>query len=140
MRKILLDTNVILDIALNRQPFFQEAEKVFLLLDSSQLIAYVSASTITDIYYITRKAKGHSLAINFLKDLLQFVEVAGVDHSIILSAITMQSPDFEDAVQMSAAAAIQVDFIITRNQPDFSASPIPVYSPADFLSFWNQKS
>lgn len=133
MEKILFDTNVILDIALKRSPFFEHAASLFSLIDQGKIVGYITASTVTDIYYISKKEKGHVLALNFISNLIELVEVIGIDKEIISGAIKSQMKDFEDAVQAISATSIGIDIVITRNIEDFAQSKLKVFSPLEFL-------
>lgn len=133
MEKILFDTNVILDIALKRNPFFEHAASLFSLIDQGLIVGYITASTVTDIYYISKKEKGHDLALNFISNLIELVEVIGIDKEIISGAIKSQMKDFEDAVQAISATSIGIDIVITRNIEDFAQSKLKVFSPLEFL-------
>ena len=79
MERVLIDTNVILDIALKRLPHFNHATKLFSMFDTGEIIGHVTASTITDIYYLSKREKGHSLTLEFITDLISVVEALGVD-------------------------------------------------------------
>ena len=96
--KILLDTNVILDIAFERQPFYDESDRVFSFVEESRLEGYVSASTFSDLYYIIRKQRGREWTLRFLNRLASICEVATVDRSVISMALTANFSDFEDAI------------------------------------------
>ncbi|KOH47041.1 type II toxin-antitoxin system VapC family toxin [Sunxiuqinia dokdonensis] len=133
MKQVLFDTNIILDIALNRKPFFDLSAKLFELIDRKKIKAHVTASTITDIYYIAKKDRGNEIAIQFILNLLEIVEVLGVDKNVIIAAINMELNDFEDAVQVSAARSNEIATIITRNKPDFTKSGLDVFTPAEFI-------
>lgn len=133
MKKVLFDTNILLDIALNRKPFFDLSAKLFGLIDKKKIVAHVTASTITDIFYIAKKDKGNEIAVQFIRNLLEIVEVLGVDKEVIVSAINMEMNDFEDAVQVSAAACNEIRTIITRNKPDFINSGLEIFTPAEFI-------
>lgn len=122
--KVLLDTNIILDFALERQPFYGESEQVFILAQQRQIEGYVSASTFGDLYYITRKNKGRDWTLLFLNRLATFCQVATVDRAAIAMALASNFRDFEDAIQYSTAVANQLDVIVTRNPQDF-----PVVTP-----------
>lgn len=134
MIKALIDTNVILDIALKRAPFFEDASNLFAKMDDQLFEGYISASSITDIYYIVSKQLNKQIAHEFLLNLIQVLEVAGVDRDIVEQALASELPDFEDAVQVFSAKSNSIDFIVTRNVDDFLASEIPVKTPADFLT------
>ena len=132
--KVLFDTNIILDIALKRDLFFENAFKLFNLIDKKKIIGNITASTVTDIYYISKKEKGHSESINFIKSLIEVVEVIGIDKDIILKALTSDMKDFEDAVQTSAAELNEIEVIITRNKNDFTDTSLKIMTPKEFLA------
>jgi hypothetical protein len=95
--------------------------------------ASITATTITDIYYIVRKTEGHELAIEFLSNLIETTTIIGIDKEIIQTALTSNIKDFEDAVQISAADFAGIECIITRNKKDFTDSQIEIYTPIEFL-------
>lgn len=133
MDKILIDTNVILDIILERQPFFEYSSRLFQTTLQKGIALYVTATTVTDLYYIIRKAKGHALAISFITDLMGFMEVAGVDKEVILVALGSRIADFEDAIQAHAAEKSDVRILVTRDVDDFAPSGLVVFSPEAIL-------
>lgn len=133
MIKALIDTNVILDIALKREPFFEYSSKIFGKIDDLLLEGYITASSITDIYYIASKQKDKSQAQNFLINLVQILEVIGVDKDIVIQALESNIPDFEDAIQVFSAKMNSIDVVITRNIADFAASGMKVLTPQEFL-------
>ena len=132
--QILIDTNVILDVLLNRDSFVQDAVKI-LKLPASDVQKYVSASAITDIYYIARQEiRDKQLVKELIKTVLKVVRVADVSENIILSALDSDWADFEDSVQNAVAEFHDFDVIITRNQSDYKKSNLKVLSPKEFLS------
>jgi len=132
--KILVDANVALDVILNRQPFYQSSASV-IGLSQGGIDVFISASTITDLYYITNKSlKDKQAALTLIKNLLNNVVAASVTDNEIRRAINLNWNDFEDAVQYSAGEAISVDYLVTRNVSDFSASAYPVVTPDDLLN------
>jgi predicted nucleic acid-binding protein len=131
---ILIDTNVALDALLERQPFCAAASRV-LSLSTLGVGIFVSASAITDIYYISRKHIGSKkAAMELLKRLLLNADAATVSNAEIRRAIALDWGDFEDAVQYAAGECLAVDYIVTRNPADFTAATLPVATPEDFLS------
>ena len=136
MTKVLFDTNIILDIALKRESFFEDAFKLFSLIDQKKIIGIITASTITDIYYISKKEKGHTESINFIKGLIEVVEVIGIDKDIIIKALTSGMQDFEDAIQTCAAELNEIEVIITRNKKDFTNTSLKILTPREFLKSW----
>ncbi|MFW5983470.1 MAG: type II toxin-antitoxin system VapC family toxin [bacterium] len=133
MKKVLFDTNIILDIALKRESFFEDAQKLFILIDEEKITGNITATTITDIYYIAKKEKGHNEAINFIKNLIEVIDVIGINKETILKALASTMKDFEDAIQSSAAEIHQIDLILTRNKNDFTDTTIKVLTPKEFL-------
>lgn len=134
MQTILIDTNVALDFILHRQPFYQTAENIIETADLKIISAYVSASAITDIYYLVRRElRDRNLALQLLKNFLKIVKVAAVSENEIESALNLSWSDFEDAVQYSVAKSNEINYIITRNTEDFSGSEVAVVTPEDFI-------
>jgi len=126
---VLLDTNVILDLLLERQPFVEDAARLLEAAQETDLTLYLTATTVTDLYDITRKAKDRATAHRFIVELLQWMKVAGVDDAVIREALDADFADFEDAVQASAAKASGIPIIVTRNTADFAQSTLGIYSP-----------
>ena len=133
MIKALIDTNIVLDIALKRQPFFECSSKVFDAIDDQLLEGYISATSITDIYYIASKQNGKPQARAFILSLVKVLEIVGVEKRIIMDALNSDFSDFEDAIQAFSANAYSLDIIITRNIKDFKNSPVKVIKPKEFI-------
>jgi predicted nucleic acid-binding protein len=132
--RILIDTNVILDVLLKRSPFYETAIEVLKLSARDDIQEFVSASAITDIYYIAYKNLRDKAAVReLLKKLLLIVSVAGVSEEEIQKALELEWNDFEDSVQYSVAALNEMDGIITRNVKDYSSAEMQVWEPAQFL-------
>lgn len=133
MLNILIDTNVVLDFILHRQPFYSAAENIVETANLKIISAYVSASSVTDVYYLARRElRDRNLALQLLKNFLKIVKVAAVSEKEIESALNLSWRDFEDAVQYSVAKSNEMDYIITRNTEDFSGSEVAVVTPEDF--------
>lgn len=137
--RLLFDTNIILDIALMREPHYKDSAAIFKKADNKAILGFITASTITDIYYIAKKEKGHSIAIDFIVNLLQVIDVIGIDKEIITEALSTNFTDFEDAIQSVASNFNSIDFIITRNTKDFVNSEIKAITPLDFLNLPKKK-
>lgn len=132
--KILLDTNVIIDALLARKPFAECADAILRLAKRDDIRMFVSASSITDVYYIVRRQVADAIsAWQKLNDLLQILDVAPVGGKEIHAAICDRWHDFEDAVQSECATSIGAKYIITRNAKDFCNSTVPAVTPQDFL-------
>ncbi len=133
MKKVLFDTNIILDIALKRHPFFNDAFKLFELIDDKTITGIITATTVTDIYFISKKEKGHQEAIHFLNNLMEVVDIIGIDKEVIMHALELGLSDFEDAVQISASEFNEIKIIVTRNKSDFVNTPLEIFTPKEFL-------
>ncbi len=131
---MLIDTNVIVDVALERQPFYAESQKILSLAYQQQITGYISASTVSDLYYIIRKVKGRTLTLEFLQTITAFCPIAAVDQAVISMALAANFKDFEDAIQHSTAIAHQIDIIVTRNPQDFtSAMNLQILTPSQLI-------
>jgi len=130
--RVLVDTNVILDFVLNRVPFADDAAILFQYVEQQTFSAVISASAVTDIFYLLNKEKVDAIA--FLKDFLSVVDVLGVDKTIIMYALYSGWTDFEDSVQAQVAIENNIDAIITRNKRDYSRlQEIQVLTPTELL-------
>ena len=130
---ILIDTNVVLDLLLKRAPYFEEAVALFGHIEQGQVTGYIAATTITNIFYILRKAQGRDIALAAIQRLLSGLELCAVDRQTVDTALSLGLKDFEDSIQLACATLTQLDAIVTRDQSDFADSSFPVYSPADLL-------
>jgi predicted nucleic acid-binding protein len=134
--KVLFDTNIILDIALMRTPFCEDAIKIFKHINTGILYGYLSATTVTDIFFFLRKEHGKENALNFLRELVRVIDVISIDRKIIHNALKTNWNDFEDAVQAQAALENDIDVIITRNTKDYKLiRDVKVLSPSNFLYY-----
>jgi predicted nucleic acid-binding protein len=131
--KILLDTNVLVDIALERQPFWENSLKVLTLVYQQRLEGYISASTISDIYYIVSKDKGKALTLEFVSHILAFCRIATVDEAAITMALSIDFRDFEDAIQYCVASLNNLEAIVTRNPKDFDNISLRVLTPSQLI-------
>ena len=131
--KILIDANIALDVLLMRNPFFISGAQV-ISLSKGGIELFISASSITDIYYIIRKQlMDKKAAVTLIKNLLDNIKVAAVTNNEIHRAIDLDWGDFEDAVQYAAGEIISVDYLVTRNISDFAAAALPVVTPDELL-------
>ncbi|CAN5243833.1 PIN domain-containing protein [soil metagenome] len=131
--RVLLDNDVVLDFLLIRQPFFAEADEIFVRLQSKEFEAYISTITPINAFYTTRKEKGKDIAFKSVEGLLKIVEVCRTNKSVLQNAFTLGFSDFEDAVQCASAIAENLDAIVTRNTKDYKNASLKVYSPTEFL-------
>lgn len=132
--RILLDTNIILDSLLARMPFFEDADRLFQGIRSGQIIGYVTATTLTDIFYIVKKQRNSQIGKQYVSDLLLTLEICAVNQDILKAALALNLDDFEDAVQLACAMNENLDAIITRDLQGFINSPIAILSPGEVLA------
>ncbi len=132
--KLLIDTNVLLDVLLKREPFYEAAADVLNLTQRDDVREYISASAVTDIYYIAhRQLKDKAAVKELLKRLLMVVSVAAVSEREIVSALELAWSDFEDSVQYSVALLNEMDGLVTRNPADYVDADIAIWEPKQIL-------
>ncbi len=129
--KILFDTNIVLDVLLDREPFSDLATKLFSGVEKKELKGFLGATTITTIYYLASKAAGKKRADQEITKLLSIFQVAPVNKSVLDEAVKSKFSDFEDSVLHEAAKQIGVQGIVTRNLKDFKKAPLSIYSPEE---------
>jgi len=139
MLKILIDTDVVLNVLLREEPFFETSLEVFIRLEQEKTCGFITATTMTNIYYIARKRVGSGAARICVKKLLETrgLKFLSVDEQVLRNAEASGMTDFEDAVQAMAANVAGLDYIVTRNQRDFQVSPITAVSPEELLEKLN---
>ena len=130
--KVIIDTNVVLDVLANREPFSVDSSKVLKLSEIGALQANVTASCVTDIIYILKKYKVPQ-PTETVKKLILVLPVKGVTAANISKAFDLNFDDFEDALVAAVAKSAKADFIITRNTKDYANSPVPAITPAELL-------
>lgn len=138
--KVFVDTNIILDIFLKREPLFSVSQKVVLEIVENNFIPHVSGSSVTDLYYICKKSgMEKDTILEKLEKLLKAFEVLIIDKSSISDAISSDIKDFEDAVQIMACKKEKVDLIVTRNKKDFKIDWTQIQTPQEFLASISKK-
>ena len=132
--RVLIDTNVILDVLLNRLEFLEFSVAVLKRLWERQFRGYVAATTLTNIYFIVRRAtRNTEEAMTAVDKTLQWCAVAPVNRRVLDAARFADMKDFEDAVQAAAAKNAGIDIVVTRDKTGFLDSGLRVYSPEEFV-------
>jgi len=132
--RLLLDTNVVLDVLLARAPFAVDSAKVMAAVETGAAEGFLCATTVTTIHYLTAKAVGRKAAEKHVAALLRIFQIASVTDVVLSSALDSKARDFEDAVLLESARAVSADAIVTRNPSDFPKSAgISIHMPADVL-------
>ena len=125
--KVLLDTDILLDVALRRAEFFEDSSAVLSWAEANPGDAGVAWHSLSNLIYMGR-SDGRAL----IRDLLEFVEVAAADTDDMRRALGFPMKDLEDAMQAASALTFGARYIITRNLPDYRQSPVPALNPATF--------
>jgi predicted nucleic acid-binding protein len=133
MRKVFLDTNIILDLLARRMPFYTDAAELFSLADKKKLTLSISSLCMADVHYILSRKNPAAKVRKILRKFKVLVIIQSLDDKIVDLALNSDFHDFEDAIQYYTAIENDQDIIITRNQSDFKESKIPVMTAGEFL-------
>ena len=132
--RVLVDTCVAIDVLQHREPFWEDSFAVFMAVANRQADGFLSAKSFTDIYYLTHHAThSDTEARKVVSTLLVPFDLLDTSGADCRRAISSQLSDYEDAVMAETALRSGMDCIVTRNQRDYKASPVPVYTPTEFL-------
>ena len=134
MKRVLFDSDVLLDILAQRQPFVIASAKALNTVTQKQVQGYISGHAVTNIFYILRRQVGNETAKQLISNLLQHLQIASVTDEVIRAALQSPITDFEDAVTSEAAKAMGLEIIVSRNTSDFVNSSVPTMLPEDFLA------
>jgi len=137
--RVLVDTNVVLDVLLDRRPFAEAATQVFALIEESKIEGFLCATTVTTVDYLLGQALPPKIARAALQRLLGLFEIAPVNRPVLEQALRSDIADFEDAVIEQAARLISADAIATRNLTDFVKSSVTAFDPPELISAVNAK-
>ena len=136
MKKVILDTNVILDFLLRREPNYVYSQEIINEIVNGRVKGYITASMATDIFYLLQKINGKTFALNSLDDLLVILDVLSVYRDDVFKALKSDWVDFEDCLQAQVAIRSGMDAIVTRNVTDFTqAKNIDIVLPNNFLQY-----
>ncbi len=131
--RILFDTSIVLDVLLNRHPWVQDSSALWQTNDEGRVAGYITATTLTNIFYIARRQTNLQQAFQAVDTCLQAFEICSVDRQALAYARTLLGSDFEDHLQIACAVLSQLDAIVTRDPSGFTSSPISVYDAAKML-------
>jgi predicted nucleic acid-binding protein len=136
IKRVFIDSDVILDVALAREPFVESSSLVLAILEQRLCAGVISSNIVTNVYYVLRKLSSSEQARHFLQDLLQIIEVVSANHNAVITALASEFTDLEDGIQHFAALEARCDCIVTRNGTDYLKASIPVYAPQEFLALF----
>lgn len=138
MKKIFVDTNVIIDFLADRKPFSDSATNLFSLAAQRKFIIYISAISFNNIYYLLKRQANHNKTINTLIELQNVTRTVEVNEVIIRKSLHADFNDFEDAIQYFCAASISnITCLVTRNSKDYKSSNIAVLTPEETIALLN---
>ena len=135
--RVLLDTNVLLDVLLNRSPWVTASRTIWDAHDQGGLTGYIAASTLTDIFYIARRPTDRQIALAAVRLCLATFEICAVDQQILLQAVALPGNDFEDNLQIACATMTGLDGIVSRDKNGFRAATIPIFTPVELIAQLN---
>ena len=138
MKQILFDSDVLLDILAQRQPFVVASAQALNTVVKKQVQGFVSGHAVTNIFYILRRQIGSEAARKLIENLLQHIQIASVTNQVIHQALQSPIKDFEDAVTSAAAMSAGLEIIVTRNKADFVASLVPAMLPEELLKMLSE--
>ena len=131
---ILLDTDVLIDVALDRRPYSDQAAELLDRIEHGAEAAYIAWHSVSNLYYLVAPALGGVTARDFIVELTRFIAVATTDTQSIRYAAELPMADFEDAMQVAAARACGARYIVTRNVRDYERSPVRALDPQEALA------
>lgn len=135
--KVIIDTNVAIDLMEQRDEFFEDAEKVFLFACTEHLEAYFTATTMTTLFYILHQFfHDNDYVKSILKSWNFAVQVLSIQSEDCLKALNSSVADYEDAVISEVASREGIDYIITRNTKDFQNSTVKAVTPSEFIKIF----
>ena len=137
MTKVFIDTNIFLDLFLNRENFAEDAEKLLLWCEEGLINGSTSAINIANIYYLVNQQKSKLETKKVIKQILDIVAIPNTSRKNLLLAIDSSFSDFEDGVQFFTALNIDgINYIVARNKKDYTYATIPVVTAAEFLQLF----
>lgn len=133
MKKIFLDTNIIIDFLGEREGFYEASAKIMTLADKKKIQVYTSPSSIANVFYVLAKYESPKIALEKIRKFKLLCSISVMDDEVVEKAIHSDFKDFEDAMQYFSALASSCDIIITRNEKDFKNALIPVMNAKSYL-------
>lgn len=132
--RLTIDTNIVLDVLGRREPFFKNSQTVMQLVAEGKAEGSITATSLTDIYYILRKSLDDETLRAALRGLIELMDIAEVSGDDCLAALDLPMADYEDALLACCARRWKADYIVTRNIKDFTGAPIKAVTPVDLLN------
>lgn len=135
MDKVLIDTDILIDFFMDREPFADSAETILVLCEDGKIDGFITSVIYSNCYYLLRKTASHNKVVRQLRKLLDILNVLVTDKETLVQALDSEFNDFEDAIQsFSAIQHGEIQAVITRNTKDYRKSNLPVFTPDEFLA------
>ena len=131
--RVMFDTNVVLDLLLDREPFVKEAKILISKVEQGEIVGLLCATTITTIHYLLLKSNGKERSVEIIQSLLKLFEVASVTRVVLQDALEINDKDYEDAVLYKSGYHAGANMLVTRDRKGFSKAELPVMNPKEFL-------
>jgi predicted nucleic acid-binding protein len=139
MIKVFVDSDIILDLLAQREPYYQHAAKLFTLIDPQKVKGFTSPLVFANLHYLLRIKNSNNAALKSLRKLKIMLNIIPIDEKVIEQSLNSEFTDFEDAIQYFTALNFGIDYIITRNLTDYKKSAIPVSTAEAFINNWAVK-
>lgn len=137
--KVLLDTNVVLDLLLAREPFVDLAREIFILIENREIEGYLCATSVTTFHYLIQRETNKKEANEIIEKLLILFEVSPVTKKVLYDASVNSGIDYEDSVVYTSAYYSDINIIVTRDKRGFKESKISSLTPKEFLAFFHTR-
>lgn len=132
MKRVFIDTNVLIDLLADRKPFSKQAVEIFSRAEGGKIRLFVSSHSIATTHYLLKKHLNEKSLRTVLNDLLDYVSVIPIDMDLLKKGLRSKHSDFEDALQVVCASSVErLDGLVTRNVRDFKGAEVPVMTPAE---------
>jgi predicted nucleic acid-binding protein len=132
--RVLFDTNIVLDLLLDREPFSQDAQTLVSKVEKGEITGLLCATTITTIHYLIGRSSRKEKSVEIIKSLLKLFEIANVTRAVLEAALEVNDRDYEDSVLYKSAYHAGAGMIVTRDRNGFGKSDIPVMNPQELLA------
>ena len=140
MKKVFVDSDVILDLLAKREPHYLHAAKLFTLIDQQEIIAFTSPLIFANLHYLLKKLTSNLSALKSLRKLKTLMNILPIDERVIEQALNSEFKDFEDAIQYFTAVNNGINLILTRNKVDYKKSKITISTAEEFIKTWRTES
>lgn len=131
---VLVDTNVVLDLLLDRATWADDASRLLDGIGNDRLRGFIAGHAVTTVHYIMGRARDHTTAATAVSDLLELLDVVSLESADFQRALSLGLRDYEDAVQVAACLKVGATYLVTRNAKDFRGAPVETRSPAEVLA------